>query len=193
MANRGEKLQLLHFYQPFSDSSDINLTKNHYENYSPKIVPIAKIWGSGSWTNSQVSLQRATTPCMFSPQCMNERTWKFAHLSLQLRNCETLTRWGRVTHICVCKLTIIGLDNDLLHDRRQAMIWTNAGILLVWPLGTNYSEILIEIHLFSIFIKENTFENVVCEMSAILSRPQYVKSIPTRNIYTRFAICCVYL
>ena len=26
------------------------LTKNHYGNYSPKMVPIARIWGSGSWT-----------------------------------------------------------------------------------------------------------------------------------------------
>ena len=57
-----------------------------------------------------------------------------------------LTHWGRVTHICVNKLTIIGSDNGLSPDRRQAIIWTNAGILLIGPLGTNFSEILIEIH-----------------------------------------------
>ena len=50
---RGEKLQQLHCYHPFSDSLDIYLTKNHYENYSPKMVPIAKIWGSGSWTRGK--------------------------------------------------------------------------------------------------------------------------------------------
>ena len=50
MTGRGEKLQQLHCYHPFSDSLDMYLTKNHYENYSPKMVPIAKIWGSGSWT-----------------------------------------------------------------------------------------------------------------------------------------------
>ena len=50
MTARGEKLQQLHCYHPFSDSLDIYLTKNHYENYSPKMVLIAKIWGSGSWT-----------------------------------------------------------------------------------------------------------------------------------------------
>ena len=50
MTGRGEKLQQLHCYHPFSDSLDIYLTKNHYENYSPKMVPIAEIWGSGSWT-----------------------------------------------------------------------------------------------------------------------------------------------
>ena len=32
---------------------------------------------------------------------------------------------------------------------RQAIIWTNAGILLIGPLGTNFSEILITIETFS--------------------------------------------
>ena len=58
---------------------------------------------------------------------------------------EMLTHWGRVTHICVSELTIIGSDNGLSSDRRQAIIWTNAGILIIGPLGTNFSEILIEI------------------------------------------------
>ena len=35
------------------------------------------------------------------------------------------------------------------HDWRQAIIWTNAEILLIGPLGTNFSEILIEIDIFS--------------------------------------------
>ena len=61
----------------------------------------------------------------------------------------TLTHWGPVTHICVSKLTIIGSDNGLSPCRRQAIIWTNAGILLIRPLGTNFSEILIEINTFS--------------------------------------------
>ena len=60
-----------------------------------------------------------------------------------------LTHWGRVTHICVSKLTVIGSDNGLSPGRRQAIISTNAGILLIGPLGTNFSEILIEIHTFS--------------------------------------------
>ena len=50
---------------------------------------------------------------------------------------------------CVGKLTIIGSDNGLSPDRCQAIIWTNAGILLIGPLGTNFSEILIEILIFS--------------------------------------------
>ena len=52
-------------------------------------------------------------------------------------------------HIWVGKLTIIGSDNGLLPGRHQAIIWTNAGILLISPLGTNVNEILIEIHTLS--------------------------------------------
>ena len=60
-----------------------------------------------------------------------------------------LTHWGRVTHICVGNLTIIGSDNGLSPGRRQAIIWTNAGIILFGPLGTNVSEIVIKVQTFS--------------------------------------------
>ena len=54
-----------------------------------------------------------------------------------------------MTHLCVGNLTIIGSDNDLSPGRRQVIIWTNAGILLIGPLGTNFSEIQIGIQAFS--------------------------------------------
>ena len=54
-----------------------------------------------------------------------------------------------MTHICISKLASIVSDNGLSPGRRQAIIWTNAGILLIGPLGTNFSEISIEIHTFS--------------------------------------------
>ena len=60
-----------------------------------------------------------------------------------------ITHWGRATHICVEKLTTIGSDNGLSPGRRQAIIWTIAGILLIGTLGTNFSEILIGIQTFS--------------------------------------------
>ena len=60
-----------------------------------------------------------------------------------------LTHWGRLTHVCVSKLTIICSDNGLSPGRRQAIIWTNDGILLIRHLGTNFSEIFSEIHTFS--------------------------------------------
>ena len=43
----------------------------------------------------------------------------------------------------------IGSDNGLLAIRRQAIILTNAEILSIGPLGTNFSEILIRIQTFS--------------------------------------------
>ena len=61
----------------------------------------------------------------------------------------SLTHWGRVTHICIGNLTIIGPDNILSPGQCQAIIWTNAGILLFGPWGTNFSEILINIQTFS--------------------------------------------
>ena len=55
-----------------------------------------------------------------------------------------------MTHICVGKLTIIGSDNGLSPGRRQAIIWTNAGLLLIGPLQTYFSENLIKIQQFSL-------------------------------------------
>ena len=60
-------------------------------------------------------------------------TWKWTHRGLAPYNKYGLTHWGRVTHICVSKLTIIGSDNGLSPGRRQAIIWTYAGILLIKP------------------------------------------------------------
>ena len=62
-----------------------------------------------------------------------------------------LIRWGRVIHICICKLTIIGSDNGLSPGRRQAIIWTNDGTLQIPTLGTNFSETFSEIHTFKEF------------------------------------------
>ena len=61
-----------------------------------------------------------------------------------------LTHWGRVTHICVGNITITGSDNGLSPHRRQAIIWTNAGVLLIGHIGTNFSEISTEILTFSV-------------------------------------------
>ena len=65
-------------------------------------------------------------------------------------NCIALTHWGWVMHICVGNLTIIGSNNGLSPGRCQAIIWTNAGIVLIGTLGTNFNEIfIIKIHTFS--------------------------------------------
>ena len=62
---------------------------------------------------------------------------------------KILTHWGQVTHICVSKLTAIGSDNGLSPCRCQAVIWTNAIILLIRILAANFSEILSYSHIFS--------------------------------------------
>ena len=62
---------------------------------------------------------------------------------------DRLSHWGRVTHICISKLTIMGSDIGLSPGRCQAIIWTIVRILLIRTLGTNFSEMLIQIHTFS--------------------------------------------
>ena len=76
----------------------------------------------------------------------------FSHLTLfwpPILSFLIVSHWGRVTHTCASKLTIIGSDNDLLPGRWEATIWTIAGVLLIGPLGTHFREILNEIHTYS--------------------------------------------
>ena len=54
-----------------------------------------------------------------------------------------------MTHIYTSKLTITGSDNGFFLGGREAIIWTDAVILLIGPLGTNLSKIVIEIHKFT--------------------------------------------
>ena len=80
------------------------------------------------------------------------------------RDWTHLIHWGRVTHICVDKLTNNGSDNGLSPGWRQAINWTNAGILLIGHLGTIFSKILIEIYTFS-------FKKMHLKMSSAKRRP----------------------
>ena len=96
-----------------------------------------------------------TLQCSIHPKA-EYFSWSFSHVML--------THWGRMTHICVSKLTTIASDNGLSPDRRQAIIWTNIGMLLIWTLGTNFSEILYEIHIFS-------FKKMHLKMSSGKCRP----------------------
>ena len=69
-----------------------------------------------------------------------------------------------MAHICVSDLTSIGSDNGLSPGRRQAIIRTNAGILLIGPLGTNISDFLVEILIFS-------FKEMRLKISSAKRRP----------------------
>ena len=85
-------------------------------------------------------------------------------LVLKMSFFSWLTHWGWVMHICVSKLTIIGSDNGLSPGWHQAIIWTNAGILLFGPLGTNFNEISIKIYIHS-------FKKVHFKMSSGIWQP----------------------
>ena len=89
-----------------------------------------------------------------------------------------LTHWSRVTHICVSKLPTIGSDNGLSPGRRQAIIWTYAGILLIGPLWINFSEILIKIPTFS-------FKKMRLKVSSAKWRPCCIGL----NVLILFLVC----
>ena len=80
-----------------------------------------------------------------------------------------------MTHICVGELTIIDSDNGLSPWRRQAIIRTNAGILLIGPVETNFRENLIVVQTVS-------FKKLHLKMASAkwrpLPRPQCVKTCP---------------
>ena len=96
------------------------------------------------------SIFHCISPALLKQGCLVSKNalWiKFyANLFLRLQ----LTHWGHLMHLCASKLTIIGSDNAFSPEQCQAIIWTNAGILLIGPLWTNFSEIFIEILTFSL-------------------------------------------
>ena len=72
----------------------------------------------------------------------------------------------------------IGSDNGLSTIPRQAIIQTNAGFCQLDPLEQNSVKFKSNIH-------ENASENIVCKISAILSRGDELRSSgPRLNIKT---------
>ena len=110
-------------------------------------------WWLGAWTGD-TSLSEPVVSLVTDTYMPNLASANKAH-------------WGRVTHICVDISTIIGPDNGLSPDRRQAIIWTNAEILLIGPLGKNFSEILTGIQTFS-------FKKMHLKMSSAKCRPFFL-------------------
>ena len=80
-----------------------------------------------------------------------------------------LTHWGRVTRISSSKLTIICSDNGLSPDRRQAIIWTNAGIVLIGPLiMTFYMKICCTFSVKKMYFKMFTKGRPFCLILKVL-------------------------
>ena len=73
-----------------------------------------------------------------------------------------------MTHICVRKLANFGSDNGLSPGRRQAIFSTNAGILLIGLLGTNFNESFIESLILS-------FNKMCLRVPSAKWRPQCVE------------------
>ena len=82
--------------------------------------------------------------------------------------------WSGVPHIGLNKLTIIGSDNGLSSGGRQAIILTNAGILLIGTLRTIFIEIWSEIHEFS-------FKKMHLEMWSV----KWLQFCPGLNVLTK--------
>ena len=90
--------------------------------------------------------------------------YKLSKIPFKYPSVNNLTHWGWATHICVSNVTIIGTDNGLSPGRCQAIILTNAGILSIGPLGTDFNEISIGIQTFS-------FKKIHFKMSSAKWRP----------------------
>ena len=85
--------------------------------------------------------------CILNSHVIETHNWGQHKMSSSLLEATdiSLTHWSWVMNICIGDLTISGSDNGLSPGWHQAIIWTSAGILFMGPLGTNFSEILIEI------------------------------------------------
>ena len=90
--------------------------------------------------------------------------WFYIYVDSLIWQLASLTHSCRVMHISVRKLTSIGSDNGLAPGRCQAILWTNAWIFFIGPLGTNFSENLIEIMIFS-------FKKMCLKVSSAKWRP----------------------
>ena len=116
---------------------------------------------SARWLPTVHSSMAQSTSSGFILSQIPPKIWKlFCDDEITLK----LTNWGRVTHICVSKLTIIGSDYGLSPDLRQAIIWTNAEILLIEPLGTSFRANLSKIDIFS-------FKKINLNMPSAKSQP----------------------
>ena len=123
--------------------------------WTKEFLSIGALWKNLEWimTEEEFSINK-------KPLKMSSAKWFIPPFCFYL---IVLTHWGRVTHICVSKLTIIASD---LNQRWNIVNWTLRN-KLQWNFNRNSN----------IFIHENAFENVVWEMTAILFLAHCVKPI----------------
>ena len=90
----------------------------------------------------------------------------FLRPKLSTAACDSMRRW-HPNHA------------SAFYRRRQAISWSNTGILLIGALGTNFNGILIEVHTFS--FQKVHLKKIVWKMAAILSRPQCITRCKMRS------------
>ena len=130
----------------------------------PKKIKITKLRLQPALPRTNVLTRITLVPHLCTSECIffNENVWILIKISLKF-----VPKSNQ-------QYSSIDSDNGLSSIQRQAIICTNAGILLTWPLGTNVSEILILI--YKPFHLQNLFGNVICEMAAILFRGRWANS-----------------
>ena len=119
----------------------------HYKNYPEH----REGWIGGRWAWDLFNdLALYDKPLCYAVWCCCNTVNFLTNIHKRHPIAHLLTHWGRVMHICIGKLIIIGSDNGLSPDRRQAIIWTNAELLSIGPLRTYFSENLIKMQQFSL-------------------------------------------
>ena len=83
-------------------------------------------------------------------------------------------------HTCVVNRVSIGSNNGLSPIRRQAIIWTNTGLLSIGPIGTNFGEILIKPFSF----KKMRSKMSYVKMAAILPKGRWVNLLSTSCLWS---------
>ena len=98
--------------------------------------------------------------------------------------------------MCVNELTITGSDIGLTPGRRQAIIWRNVGIGLIGPVGTNFSEILIDIKTFSFCLGINILNVLMPLLAYLQGKGVFLMTshwLKHNEISRLFALCSVLL
>ena len=135
-----------------------NKNTAHYLNW----IVVTRHTAIGSWREWQTLTDYTMVFRIFIFYNMHAYLLYFIHLLLYydfiglLRYICTyaFTHWGRKTHICIREHASTGSDNGLSPGRRQAIIWTIAGILSIGPSGTNFCEMSVDI--YTLLSKNNT-------------------------------------
>ena len=98
-----------------------------------------------------------------------------AHFNHPTRTIVLLAHWGSMAHIWIVNSVIIGTVNGLVPIRLQAVSWTNADSLSIWPWIIECSKTWIKIN----------FKNVIQINARVFARSSNGNGRPHHN--TKFS------